>query len=244
MEYKESTNTEILKLYNATGINNTIDVAHAMLSSKLHKDNMHFLTHTHGEICESVLECLVLDYFKKYNLQKYGWFYSKGLILKDVNNPTNGYFTELDLTVFAPQKIFAFECKSYGGNKRITDKCTIRKSKGGCFDVYEQHKKHFLVLADQLKPFRIINPQNALSAPFQLVLFNFSTGITKDERDTKNKLLMPCLDETNVLNIFKTIYDAPIMWDIQRVHKAIEIIEKHSEENRKKHLEYVKTLEH
>ena len=95
------------------------------------------------------------NYLNRYNLTKYGWFYSKGLILKDVNNPNSGYFTELDLTVFSPQRIFAFECKSYAGPKKITDKCTIRKKKGGTFDVYDQHSKHFMVLADQLKPFRI-----------------------------------------------------------------------------------------
>ncbi len=242
MSFKDKTNEVLLELYNKEGLQNTIEVAHAMLQSATHKNNKHFLAHTHGEICESILECIVLDYFKSFNLNKYGWFYKKGLILKDINNPDSGYFTELDLTVFTPQRIFAFECKSYGGNNRITDSCTIRRKNGSSFDVYEQHKKHFMVLADQLKPFRIINQQNALSTPYQLVLFDFSEGSTTDERDTKNKLLMPCLNEKNVLNIFKTVYDAPIMWDISRVRRAMDIIEKHSDANRDKHLKYVSQL--
>lgn len=242
MSYKNTTNEVLLELYKTSGLKNTIDVGKAMLESSLHKDNKHFRAHTHGEICETILECIIIDYFKQYNLNKYKWFYKKGLILKDVNNPDSGYFTELDFTVFTPQKIFAFECKSYNGDTRITDKCTIRRKTGGTFDVFEQHKKHFMVLADQLKPFRIHNSANALEIPYQLVLFDFSTGKTEDERDTSNKLLMPCLDEKNVLNIFKTVYNMPIMWDIDRVHTAMEIIERHSEENREKHLKYVQSL--
>lgn len=244
MSYKDTTNEKILELYHKSNIENVIQVCRSMLLSKTHKDDKHFLAHTHGEICESVLECMVIDYVKKFNLEKHGWFYKKGLILKDVNNPNSGYFTELDLTVFTPEKIFAFECKSYSGNNKITDKCTIRKKSGGIFDVYDQHSKHFMVLADQLKPFRVINPSNIESNPYQLVLFDFSTGSTIDMRDSANKLLMPCLNETNVLNIFKLVYNAPVMWDIGRVRRATDIIEKHSIENRKKHLEYVKGLKH
>lgn len=242
MSYKSKTNEVLLQLYREKGIGHVLQVGRAMLDSNLHKSDKHFLSHTHGEICESILECLVIDYITKFNLQKYGWFYSKGLILKDVNNAESGYFTELDLTVFCPQRIFAFECKSYAGPKRITDKCTIRKKKGSSFDVFNQHSKHFMVLADQLKPFRIYNENNALSNPYQLILFDFSTGETIDERNNKDKLIMPCLNETNVLNIFKTIYNKPITWDIERVRNAIRIIEKHSEENRIKHLNYVKNL--
>ena len=242
MDYKEKTNKEILNLYRTQGIQKTLAVTRCMLESATHKNDMHFLTHVHGEICEAVLECLILDYLTKYNLTKYGWFYSKGLILKDVNHPDSGYFTELDLTVFTPQKIFAFECKSYGGDKKITDKCTIRKKVGGAFDVYDQHSKHFIALADQLKPFRIITPQNALSNPYQLILFNYSVGKTEDVRSTEDKLLMPCLDESNVMNIFKLNYNAPVMWDIQRVRSALNIIEAHSERNRKQHLKYGKNL--
>lgn len=55
---------------------------------------------------------------------------------------------------------------------------------------------------------------------------------------------MPCLDETNVTNIFKLNYNKPVMWDIVRVHRAIDIIASHTKENTKKHLKYVKGLKH
>lgn len=242
MSYKSTTHDVLLDYHKKFGTNKTIEIAKAMLKSKTHKKEGHFLAHVHGEICETVLEMLVIDFIKEFNLDTKGWFYKTGLILKDVNNPNSGYFTELDLTVFTPQKIFAFECKSYGGDKKITDTCTIRKKKGGVFDVYDQHEKHFKVLADQLKPFRIISVKTRGHAPYQLVLFDFALGETTDVREPENKILMPCLDETNVVNVLKTAFDKPIQWDIDRVHRAIEIITKKSEEHTKRHLEYVQNL--
>lgn len=242
MSYKSTTHDILLDYHKKFGTQKTIEIAKAMLKSATHKNDGHFMAHVHGEICESVLEMIVIDFIDEYNLKAKGWFYSTGLILKDVNNPNSGYFTELDLTVFSPQKIFAFECKSYGGDKKITDTCTIRKKKGGVFDVYDQHQKHFKVLADQMQPFRIVSPKTRGFAPYQLILFDFALGETIDARDNENKMLMPCLNETNAANILKTAFDKPTQWDIARVHRAIDIISKKSEENTKMHLKYVKEL--
>lgn len=242
MSYKESTHDVLLEYHKKFGSEKTIQIARAMLESTNHKKEGHFLSHVHGEICETVLEMLIIDFIQKYNLYSKGWFYKTGLILRDVNNPGNGYFTELDLTLFTPQKIFAFECKSYGGDKRITDKCTIRKKKGGVFDVYDQHQKHFKVLADQMQPFRIANKNTRGYAPYQLVLFDYALGKTEDVRDNASKMLMPCLDETNVTNILTTAFDKPVQWDIVRVKKAMDIITKNNRDNTAKHLKYVTEL--
>lgn len=242
MSYKSSTHDILLEYHKKFGREKTIQIAHAMLESNTHKKEGHFLSHVHGEICETVLEMCIIDFIREYNLDSKGWFYSVGLILKDVNNPGNGYFTELDLTLFTPQKIFAFECKSYGGDKRITDKCTIRKKKGGTFDVYDQHEKHFKVLADQMQPFRIASLKTRGYAPYQLVLFDYALGKTEDTRDNSCKVLMPCIDETNVFNLLKTAFDKPVQWDIARVKRAVDIINKHNKENTEKHLKYVQEL--
>ena len=77
---------------------------------------------------------------------------------------------------------------------------------------------------------------------YQLILFNFSTGETLDTRTVQNKLLMPCLDETNVLNIFSIYENDPVIWNMEYLKKAIAIIQKHGDENTKKHLSYVKDL--
>ena len=242
MSYKSTTHDVILDMHKKFGTDKTIEIAYKMLESHTHKSEGHFLSHVHGEICESVLEILIIDFINEFHLESKGWFYKTGLILKDVNNPGNGYFTELDLTVFSPQKIFAYECKSYGGDKKITDKCTIRKKKGGTFDVFDQHLKHFNVLADNLAPFRIANPKTAGKPSYQLALFDFALGETEDIREAKDKLLMPCLNETNATEIMKLAFDKPVMWSIKHVKSAVEIIAKNTEKNTAEHLKYVQAL--
>ena len=240
MSYKEASRKVLLEYRQSHSLVETIKVAKKMLESKTHKDNVVFHTHVHGEICETILEILVEDYMQRFPVKTKDWFCAKGLIIKDINNPASGYFTELDYTVFTPQKIFAFECKSYGGDKKITDICTIKKKKGGAFDVYAQHEKHAVVLSEQLRAFR--KSQYIGTQAYQLILFNFSTGETLDTRTVQNKLLMPCLDETNVLNIFSIYENDPVIWNMEYLKKAIAIIQKHGDENTKKHLSYVKDL--
>lgn len=242
MSYKESTNKVLLDFYRKNDLAQTIKVAHEMLRASTHKDNKVFHSHVHGEICETVLEAIILEYMKLHPAQTKEWFFSKGLIVKDVHNPNSGYFTEIDLIVFTPQKLIAFECKSYGGNKKITDKCTIKKAKGGQFDVYDQHEKHARVLSEQLNPFR--KREFREKPAYQLVLFDFAEGETKDVRGTKEKLLMPCLNENNVMNVFRVIRDEPVIWNMPQLKRAIEIIERQGKENTAKHLEYVKGLKH
>ena len=242
MSYKKSTHTELLEYSKTHPVQQCIKVARVMLESAIYEDNMVFTTHVHGEICETILEIIVNDYCRNNPEITKDWYCSKGLIIKDINNPNSGYFTELDYTVFTPQKIYAFECKSYGGDKKIADICTIKKKRGGSFDVYKQHYRHAEVLSAQLKAFR---KRASLSLPgYQLALFNFSTGKTDDIRKNTSKLLMPCLDETNVTNIFKVYNDGPIIWTMETLTKAIKIVESHQERNAKKHLKYVMGLEH
>lgn len=240
MNYKDTSRKVLLEYRQSHSLAETITVAKKMLESNVHKDNVVFHTHVHGEICETVLEIIVEDYMRRFPVKTKDWFCAKGLIIKDINNPDSGYFTELDYTVFTPQKIFAFECKSYGGDKKITDICTIKKKKGGSFDVYAQHVKHAIVLSEQLRPFR--KSKYLGTQAYQLVLFNFSVGETIDTRTVQNKLLMPCLDEKNVLNIFSIYDNDPAIWNIEYLKKAIAIIQKHNDANTKKHLVYVKDL--
>lgn len=240
MSYKNASHDVLMNYYDSHSLEQTLAVARAMLRSASYKDVKAFTSHVHGEICETVLEILVTDYVKNNPSKTEGWFMSKGLIIKDIENPNNGYFTELDYTVFTPQKIFAFECKSYGGDKRIIKQCTISKKKGGSFDVYAQHEKHARVLAKQLRPFR---KSKYLERPaYQLALFDFSVGKTVDVRDPKDKIVMPCLNEKNVLNIFSIYENDPVIWNMPHLEKAIKIIERRHNNYAEKHLQYVQEV--
>lgn len=242
MSYKSLTNSKLWEVYRAVGLEKFLIITQKMLELRTNKNNTEFHAHVHGEICETVLAVIIQEYIDKNNLSDKGWFFINGLILRDVDRPGSGYFTELDVTVFTPQKIFAFECKSYGGPKQISKECTIRKAKGQLFDVFSQHEKHTIQLSKTLEPFRINIGMSI--APYQLSLFNYSLGECVDSRDEKWKVIMPVTDTTNVTKLFDHILDKPPLWDVKYVKRAVEIIEKRKDNNTVKHLEYVKSLKH
>lgn len=242
MSFKSETNKQLMVYYEKQGINKTLAMATQLLKANTHKDNKVFHAHVHGEICETVLECMVLDYMRKNPIQTKNWFYHKGLIIKDINNPNSGYFTELDFVLCTPQQLFAFECKSYGGDKKLVDKCTIKKKKGGSFDVYGQHDRHVEVLSNQLNAFRF-KERKEIKA-YTLALFNFSLGATEDCREPMYKEFMPCIEPSNLYELLRKYKNYPEIWDMSNLHKAIEIIAKRETKNSKKHLEYVKQLKH
>ena len=69
MSFKNNTHDVILEYFKANGLAKTISVARAMLQSESYKDNKLFHSHVHGEICESVLECIIQDYMNRYPLK-------------------------------------------------------------------------------------------------------------------------------------------------------------------------------
>ena len=229
--------------YAKSGVAHTVALAEAMLQSSLHKSNEEFRTSLHGEICETVLEILILDYMRVHKKDTESWILKKGLILQDPENKESDYLTEVDLSLFTPQKIFVFECKSYAGNKIICDKCTIKRDKG-IFDVYKQNEAHGIVMHKNLEAFRLYKPETAGLKDLQLVLFDFSLGSCKDVRGEAFKRLMPCTNKENVLLLFRNLQVEPVLWKMIGVSKAVEIIAKASIKNRSKHLKYVKQLKH
>lgn len=51
-------------------------------------------------------------------------------------------FTELDLTLFTPNKVYLFECKSYSGKKRLIDEGLMVTDRFAPFNVYKQSIMH------------------------------------------------------------------------------------------------------
>jgi len=71
MSYKKESNKTLKEYYKTHSIEDTIRVAKTMLYSDSYKDIKAFNAHVHGEICETVLELLVMDYMKKKNRKKH-----------------------------------------------------------------------------------------------------------------------------------------------------------------------------
>lgn len=239
---KHNTYDVVYDYYKKSGnLNNTLKVARKMVESPNSTPVIR------GELCECVLTIMMEDFIKKNNLDKKGWFFEKGLILKDLDNPKGEYLTELDFTLFTPKQIYLFECKSYKGDKKFTDECVIsvktnkdtwRKK----FDVYAQHIKHYKALFKYLKNF-IINI-NSKMKPFKIVCFVFADGEIIDEREDKFKRLFPVLTEKTLYDLFKDYNNRPVYWDIKYVKRAVKIINESKDSLHSEHLDYVTNLDH
>lgn len=167
--YKKSTYDILMEYYQNNGFEKTVETARKMLSSKTHKEDMLFLTHVHGEICEVVAMLTIDQFMQQHPEETKDWFVTKGTILRDPQNKgRKNYFTELDVTLFTPQMIYALECKCYSGEKKLQDECTINR-RGNKTDVYAQHKRHIEVLINNIDTAR----QRKDVQGYQLILLIF-----------------------------------------------------------------------
>ena len=82
-----------------------------MYNINLKKAKKNFKTDVNGEVCETVLEIGILEFMKRYPKACKEWVLKKGLIVKDIDDPNNGFLTEIDLVLATPQMIYLFECK-------------------------------------------------------------------------------------------------------------------------------------
>lgn len=241
-DYKNRTNARLLAYYREKGKENALAVAREMLKSDTHKDDKLFRAHLHGEICETVLEIIIEDFIKNHPEQTKDWVLSKGMILKDIDNPDNGYLTEIDLTLFTNYQILTIECKSYGGDKTFTEACTVNRKGQKPVDVYAQHEKHYECLLKTFEPFRKLGNGSINVTPIKLGYFNFSLGKVIDKRTIVWKNKMPIFNEYNIEKQLESYLDKPTYWKMDHVKKVVNIIDKNKKSNTAAHLKYVTSI--
>ena len=244
ISYKDNTNEVLLEYYKENGFQKTVAVAKSMYNVNLKNTVKNFKTDMNGEVCETVLEIGILEFMKRYPQACKDWVLKKGLIVRDINDPNNGFFTEIDLVLATPQMIYLFECKSYTGKKILTNECTIKTPKR-TFDVYKQNFLHAKTFLAQFTPYRCNKSSKVF--PIQLALFSLAKGEIVDKRTDINKTLMPLIEIENLFsflakNIPTSTNSVPTLWKMNYVKRALDIISNKSDEYRSKHLKYVKTL--
>lgn len=223
---KDSTRKHLLLLYQKYGEDIAIETARKSLS--IAKGGKDFKPQFNGEICETVLEIILKEYCKKHQDS----FYLKSVVLPDTETLSN-FLTEIDFVFFTTECIYCIECKSYAGDKELCNEGTIVLRNGKSRDVYKQNSMHLDVLDKLIGPF-------SKEPVYKLVLFNFSTGNLIDKRTDEWKMNFPVVDEKN----FRTVISKrrKKVWDVVGLRRASVKIEKFSDANRARHLEYVKKL--
>ena len=240
-DYASKINSILKQVYVGKGLEEMTKLAQELLKSKQCKEDEEFRNIVHGEVCETVLECYLIDYIKKNNLENQ-WFYEKGIILKDMNNPQGDYLTEVDMTLFTPFKILTIECKCYGGGKLLVDECKIVRKGLKPYDVFKQHSKHIQTLMNNFYKFRLDNKYARAYSPIDAAYFDFSLGKITDKRSAEWKNKMPVLNVENLYKHLDNYQGKPNCWNILGLRKAVDVVIRNRDILRKKHLVYVKGL--
>ena len=232
--YRSNIHKSIKDFYAKNGYASTEIFCTKLLESNVHKNDKDFRTEIHGEVCESFLECALDEYIKKHKLGD-TWFYTKGMVVKDLDGNPN-HLTEIDLTLFTPSRVILFECKSYAGNNTLINECTIRRESGGTYDVYKQQKNHLKSLDSNIRSCIRVKGR------YVITLFDFSLGSTTDTRSSEHRRLVPLVNSKNIDLFLDKYRHLGVSWDIPRLKKLTQIIMSNNDVWRKKHLAYVKSI--
>lgn len=232
MDVKDATHARLLDVYRKHGKDVAVQVARKSLGMQGRNRSAEFKTNFNGEVCETVLEILVDDYCKRHPKQTAGWCWGKGIILKDPGRLDKDFTTELDFTLFTPEKIYLFECKSYAGDKILCGAGTLERQGREPFDVYKQSLLHVETLDKWIG-------RTSRSPDYQMVLFNFSRGKVTDKRTASTKELFPCVDETDWVTVLK---GGKAVWDTKYLQHVVEVLTENSGQLQEEHVRYVQSL--
>lgn len=232
-QIKYNTRKFLLEKYVELGKDAAVQIAEQALVSKSRaaKDPK-TMALMNGELCETVLEIILGDYGKKTSKD---WCWGRGIILKDPDNPKSKFLTELDHTLFTPECIYIFECKSYSGNNKLVSPGIIKREDGREFNVFQQNRLHLEILHKNLGRFTLPGK----SPRYKICLFDFSRGSTTDVRPFSERTAMPLVDKRNLLSVIET---GEKVWDMNGLRQARELLIKEKKHLQQNHLEYVVSL--
>lgn len=220
---------EAVTYYNSNGLKKTLDLIDSRYSECYkRKDEQEILNNICGEFAEVVCELYLKEFCK---MSKGTCFYSKGLCLKDKFN--SEYTTELDLTLFTPNKIILIESKFRKGAVSLKDTCLVSTDYGE-YNVHDQNIHHLKILGQYTEKHRLCSKEEK---PYKLTLFLETPNKVTETRSKDCIELVPYLNRSSVLDTLNSLAFKAKMWDVPKLYKDIKILEKESEANFKQHLD-------
>lgn len=225
---KERTNYALLQLYYQKGYKIFRDVCYSLKENPgLNSSDFGIFK---GEVAEVFLYVTALAFIEKFKLD-YKVYLS--LVIPKYTG-IQGETTELDLVLVSKNMIVVFEAKSYGGDKKIKDICTISR-KSGSRDIYQQNAMHIKSL------FKLIEKYNINGRGVKSVLFSYSLGKLEDIRDKRYKELMPVVTENNLLAFLTTLSKLNTeCWTQEALDIIEETSKKYTMEDHMKHINSTK----
>ena len=208
--------TKLRYVYKTKGIEFVYEVCKNMLSIK---DNSGKKRTVNGNICEILLCLMTEEYISKKNING---FIVRSLILKDPKKTSSDFRTEIDFLFCTSSIIFCTECKSYVGDKRITDEFTLH-TQNKEFNVFNQNKIHVETLYKNILPTKLKRTDKLNIA---MSGFLFSNGDITDVREEKYKKIMPVITQSNLYQFYNSFLTRPTenVWDLAKLKRFIDTV--------------------
>lgn len=186
-----------------------------------------------GELSEIYAEVCMREYVKNHNNS----FYVKSLCFPRVDGK-EGY-TELDLTLFTSRFVMVCECKSYSGQKTLTNEGCMNIKGRTSYNVFSQNRMHLTNLDPYIRKHRLKTLEQG-GKPYILCMFSYSKEAIDDLRTDKWKAKFRLLTEQNMLQYLDSISKNEVIWDIHKLHETVSRLHSKSAENKIRHIEISK----
>ena len=234
---KDSVRLKLLKVYEERGLQASLQMTDQFLkeAAKAGKelDINDFGKIIRGELSELYAEVCMREYVKRHKNS----FYVKSLCFPRADG--NEGFTELDMTLFTDKFVLVLECKSYSGQKNLTDEGCMNVKGRTSYNVFSQNRMHLANLDPYIRKHRLKTVEDG-GKPYILAMFSYSKEPIMDLRDDEWKNKFRLLTEENIESYLNDVSKNKIIWDIHGLYDTVSKIQKKSKINKEKHIELSK----
>ena len=234
---KEAVRYKLLLVYQKRGLHASLEMADKFLkdASKAGKENniSDFGKIVRGELSEIYAEVCLREYVKTHKNS----FYTKSLCFPRADGKEG--FTEIDLALFSNKFVMLIECKSYSGQKTLTNEGCMNVKGRSSYNVFSQNRMHLVNLDAYIRKYRLASVEKG-GKPYQLCMFSYSKDPIEDLRTDEWKSKFHLFTEESLLTYLNNLEKSEVIWDIKKLYKCVGEMQKHSEENMKKHIEISK----
>lgn len=234
---KDAVRKKLLCVYESRGLQDSLAMSDKFLNeaAKTGKelDIQDFGKIIRGELSELYAEICLREYVNKHRNS----FYVKSLCFKK-SDGKDGY-TELDLTLFTSSFVLVLECKSYSGEKTLTNEGCMNIKGRTSYNVFGQNRMHLSNLDPYIRNCRLKTVKDG-GKPYILAMFSYSKDGIKDLRDEEWKRKFRLLTEENIAEYLDNINKNDKIWDVRKLFQIVSKMQESSEENKKKHIALLK----
>lgn len=230
---KDSVRMKLIKVYESKGLQASLDMTDKFLleSTKAGKnlgiDN--FGKIIRGELSELYSEICIREYVNNNKNS----FYVKSLCFPR-SDGKDGY-TELDLTLFTEKFVLVLECKSYSGQKTLTNEGCMNVKGRSSYNVFSQNRMHLSNLDAYIRRCRTKTVDGG-GKPYILAMFSYSKDDIEDCRIDEWKCKFRLLTERNINDYLNSISKNDHIWDVKLLWKVVSKMQQRSSEFMEKHI--------